>query len=71
MGIEQMGVTPDNEVDNNPREFFDGEDAQLEYAIKLLSQWLKDEPVVLPQPPPKKRDMTMGHRECSASSSSS
>ena len=61
-----MGVTPDNEVDNNPRAFFDGEDAQLEYAIKLLSQWLKDEPVVLPQPPPRKKQMGMGDRECSA-----
>ena len=66
MGIEQMGVQPDHEIDNNPREFFEGHDAQLEYAIKLLSQWLKDEPVVLPRPPPEKKQMGMGDKECPA-----
>ena len=51
MGIEQMGVDPDIEVDNNPRTLYDGKDEQLEKSIEVLAQWLKDEPVVLPKPP--------------------
>ena len=29
VGIEQMGVSPDIEVDNNPRTTYDGRDTQL------------------------------------------
>jgi tricorn protease len=51
LGIEQMGVEPDFEVDNNPRVCFDGKDQQLEYAIDYLRNWIKKEPVVLPKSP--------------------
>ena len=59
LGIEQMGVEPDFEVDNNPRIYYDGKDEQLEYAINFLAQWLQDEPVVLPKSPGPKRDMSL------------
>jgi C-terminal processing protease CtpA/Prc len=61
-----MGVEPDIEVDNDPHESFQGIDTQLERAIAELRTWLDEEPVVLPQPPPQKKDMTMGERECRA-----
>lgn len=66
MGIENMGVEPDIEVDNDPHESFKGIDKQLEFAIEELKRWIKEEPVVKPQPPEKKKDMTMGNRECPA-----
>jgi tricorn protease len=61
-----MGVEPDIEVDNDPHESFEGRDTQLERAIAELRNWLDEEPVVLPQPPLQKKDMTMGERECRA-----
>ncbi|KAG7369681.1 peptidase S41 family protein [Nitzschia inconspicua] len=64
--IEQMGVDPDIVVDNDPHEAFTGKDRQLERAIEELKKWLEEEPVVLPTPPEKKKDMTMGDRECKA-----
>jgi len=51
LGIEQMGVEPDFEVDNNPRVSFDGKDEQLEYAIDYLRKWIKKEPIVMPKSP--------------------
>jgi len=51
LGIEQMGVEPDVEVDNDPHKAFLGEDKQLEKAIEILSQMLKDDPVKLPENP--------------------
>jgi len=59
LGIEQMGVEPDIVVDNNPREVFDGKDAQLERAIDLLKEWMEEEPVVLPKSPGPHRDMSL------------
>jgi tricorn protease len=50
--IEGHGVEPDVVVDNLPHATFKGEDAQLEAAVKLLKQKIKDEPVVLPPVPP-------------------
>ena len=61
-----MGVEPDIEVDNDPHKSFNGIDSQLERAIQELKQWLQEEPIVLPQPPEKKKDVTMGSRECKA-----
>ena len=58
LGIEQMGVMPDVEVDNNPRAAYDGEDAQLERAISVLKEWLDEEPVVLPKKPGPRKDMS-------------
>jgi tricorn protease len=66
LGIEQAGVVPDVIVDNNPRTAFDGVDTQLERAVEILSQWLKDEPIVLPKAPEKKRDMSGLKYECKA-----
>jgi len=59
MGIEMMGVTPDVVVDNDPREAYDGKDEQLEKAIEILKDWLKEEPVVLPREPGPYRDNSM------------
>jgi tricorn protease len=64
MGIEQHGVVPDIEVDNNPRTNFDGKDAQLERAVAELKQWLQDEPVVTPKPPTGKHDMSLHDNDC-------
>jgi len=59
VGVEQMGATPDIVVDNNPKEAFDGKDAQLEEAISVLKEWIKQEPVALPKNPGHHRDMSM------------
>ncbi len=59
LGIEQMGVEPDIEVDNDPRKTFDGRDEQLEKGIQVLKEWLEAEPVVLPQDPGLHRDMSL------------
>jgi len=67
LGIEQMGVDPDIVIDNDPHETFTGTDRQLERAISELKKWLEEEPVVLPKAPVKKKDMTMGNRECKVS----
>jgi len=64
MGIEAQGVEPDIEVDNNPREVYDGHDAQLERAIKKLKNWLKDEPIPDPLAPAKKPDMSLKDEQC-------
>jgi tricorn protease len=42
--VEGHGVTPDIEVDNLPHATYMGDDAQLNAAIKLLRQILKEEP---------------------------
>lgn len=59
LGIEQMGITPDVEVDNNPRTTFDGKDEQLEKAIEVLTKWLEDEPLVPPKSPGPHKNMSM------------
>jgi len=64
-----MGVSPDVEVDNNPRTAYDGEDAQLEHAISVLKQWLEQEPVVLPKNPGARKDISKKEDGCSADSS--
>ena len=54
--IEGHGVDPDVVVDNLPHATFEGKDAQLAEAVKLLKKKIKDEPVTLPPVPkfPKK-----------------
>jgi tricorn protease len=59
LGIENMGVEPDVDVDNNPRRFYDGQDEQLEKAIQYLADWLKKEPIVRPKDPGPKKDMSL------------
>ncbi|MHB1193970.1 MAG: S41 family peptidase [Longimicrobiales bacterium] len=50
--IEQIGVIPDIEVDNLPRATFDGQDAQLDAAIRYLQQKIAEDPRPVPTPPP-------------------
>lgn len=66
MGIEQMGLEPDIVVDNDPHETYTGKDRQLERAIEVLKHWIEEEPIVIPKPKTKYKDMTMGDRECKA-----
>lgn len=49
--VEGKGVTPDVEVDNPPHATFMGEDAQLDAAIRILNDKLREKPVVEPSPP--------------------
>jgi C-terminal processing protease CtpA/Prc len=59
LGIEQMGVEPDESVDNNPRTAYDGKDDQLEAALSYLADWIEREPIVYPQEPGEKKDRSM------------
>lgn len=69
LGIEQLGVQPDIEIDNNPRTAFDGKDEQMEAAIDVLTDWLEVEPYVLPNRPGPHKDMSLHkeHEACEAS----
>ena len=49
--IEGHGVDPDVVVDNPPHATFEGQDAQLDAAIRLISQQIKDHPNPVPAPP--------------------
>jgi tricorn protease len=50
--IEQIGVVPDIEVDNLPHATFNGQDAQLEAAIRYLQEKIAEDPRPVPDPPP-------------------
>lgn len=50
--IEGHGVDPDRTVDNLPHATFAGSDAQLQAAIDLLKQEIKQDPRPVPQHPP-------------------
>jgi len=50
--MEGKGVEPDIYVDNDPAREYAGTDDQLEKAIELVKEELKQHPVALPQPPP-------------------
>ena len=50
--IENVGVSPDIEVDLTPQDRVAGRDPQLDKAIEVLMQKLQDEPMDLPPPPP-------------------
>ena len=49
--IEQVGVVPDIVVDNLPHATFNGEDAQLDAAIRYLLQKIEEDPRAVPEPP--------------------
>jgi len=49
--IEGHGVDPDIVVDNPPAATFRGEDAQLDAAVRLLLDQIRDHPVPIPPPP--------------------
>jgi tricorn protease len=50
--IEGHGVEPDIEVDNPPKETFEGKDRQLEAAVQHLLEKIKSDPPQRPQAPP-------------------
>ena len=50
--IEGRGVEPDTVVDNLPHATFAGSDAQLQAALDLLRQQIKDDPRPVPPHPP-------------------
>ena len=49
--IEGHGFEPDIKVDNLPHETFNGQDAQLEAAIKYLQKLIKKNPREVPAVP--------------------
>jgi len=50
--IEGHGVDPDMVVDNPPHATFEGQDTQLEAAIRYVSEQIKAHPQPVPEPPP-------------------
>ncbi len=49
--VENVGVSPDIEVDNRPDLVVDGKDPQLEKAIEYLIKKIKEDPPTLPKRP--------------------
>jgi tricorn protease len=50
--VENNGIKPDVEVENDPASVAAGHDAQLEKAVALTMEALKKSPVVIPEHPP-------------------
>lgn len=50
--IEGVGVEPDILVDNDPAREYAGEDQQLNKAVEVILDLLKNRPVKMPPPPP-------------------
>jgi tricorn protease len=50
--IEGHGVDPDIEIDNDPAKEYAGEDQQLNKAIEVMKEELKNWPKELPAMPP-------------------
>ena len=50
--VEGHGVPPDVEVEVLPKDVAEGHDMQLERAVDIVMQQLKDHPVVYPPIPP-------------------
>ncbi|HYW67728.1 MAG TPA: PDZ domain-containing protein [Candidatus Dormibacteraeota bacterium] len=50
--VENHGVAPDIEVENDPASVAAGHDAQLEKAVEVTLEALKKNPVVIPDHPP-------------------
>lgn len=50
--IEGHGVDPDIVVDNPPHATFEGQDAQLDAAIKYLQEEIRKNPIQMPAAPP-------------------
>jgi C-terminal processing protease CtpA/Prc len=63
-GVEMTGVSPDIEVDNDPRMAFDGKDSQLERAIVELQKWLNDEPIPEFRTPGERPDKSLRNEAC-------
>jgi len=50
--VENKGVTPDVEVELDPKSMHDGHDPQLERAVAIAMQQMKDHPAPVPHRPP-------------------
>ena len=50
--VENHGVDPDVEVENNPADLLAGHDVQLETAVAILMKQIAGKPAGLPPPPP-------------------
>ena len=50
--VENHGVDPDVEVENQPADLLAGHDAQLETAIAMMVKAIDAKPSTLPAPPP-------------------
>ena len=50
--VENHGIAPDIEVENDPASVAAGHDAQLERAVAVTMEALKKNPVVIPEHPP-------------------
>jgi tricorn protease len=50
--VENHGIAPDIEVENDPASVAAGHDPQLEKAVQITLEALKTHPVVIPGPPP-------------------
>jgi tricorn protease len=50
--VENHGVDPDIEIENQPADLLAGHDAQLEAAVALMLQAIAGKPAGLPAPPP-------------------
>lgn len=62
-GVEGHGVDPDIEVLDDPAKMLDGGDPQLDRAIELMLQEIKDHPYTRPQRPADPDRSGMGVRE--------
>ena len=49
--VENVGVEPDIEVDNDPRSVIAGRDPQLERAVEEILKMIRDNPRRLPERP--------------------
>ena len=49
--IENVGVEPDIEVENDPRSVIGGQDPQLERAVEEVLRMIQENPRVLPDRP--------------------
>jgi tricorn protease len=50
--VENHGVDPDVEIENQPADLLAGHDAQLETAVAMMVKALQGRPASLPAPPP-------------------
>jgi tricorn protease len=50
--VENHGIAPDIEVENLPGPVAAGHDPQLERAVEVTMEALKNHPVTIPQHPP-------------------
>ncbi|MEW5875836.1 MAG: S41 family peptidase [Candidatus Zixiibacteriota bacterium] len=54
--MENHGVDPDIDVDNLPEDLYRGKDAQMDRAVQEILKKIKEEPRVIPLPPPAPPD---------------